>query len=249
MIKLDRQSLLQIAAAILLLIVGAWGIHTVGIDQLFLDRHRLLGFIDRHRSYAVFIFIGLQALQVVAAPIPGEVTGLVGGYLFGTGPGIIFSTIGLTLGSWTAFLIARLLGRHLVERLVSPNTIRKYDYVLKHKGRFLVFLMYLIPGFPKDILCYVLGLGHLSQGEFLVVSTVGRLFGTILLTVGGTLFRDARYVAFSVVVGLGVTAVLLVMVYRRNIELWMRSRRLAWHRRARAQRSSRRELERENGNR
>jgi uncharacterized membrane protein YdjX (TVP38/TMEM64 family) len=240
MIKLDRQSILQIALLTFVTIGGTWILHSLGVIDLFLDRHRMLKFIHEHRAYAATVFIGLQALQVVAAPVPGEVTGFVGGYLFGTGAGIVYSTIGLTLGSWIAFMIARLLGRHLVERLLSAGAMRKYDYLMKHKGLSLAFLMYIIPGFPKDMLCYLLGLGHMSQMSFLVVSTSGRLFGTILLTVGGTYFRSERYGALFVVIGAGITVVFLVTFHRRNIDLWIRRMRLARHHRTRSERARRR---------
>lgn len=193
-------------------------LYATGLLDLFLDRERLLEFIDDHLAYAAFIFIGLQALQVVAAPIPGEVTGFVGGLLFETWWAIVLSTLGLTLGSWVAFLLARLMGRPLVENLVRAETMRRYDYVMKHKGLFLAFLMFLIPGFPKDILCYILGLGHMRQRDFLAVSVSGRLLGTVLLTLGGAYFRDERWGALFVVIGIGLAIVLAVMVYRRRIE-------------------------------
>jgi uncharacterized membrane protein YdjX (TVP38/TMEM64 family) len=192
----------------------------------------MLRFIQEHRAYAVLTFIGLQVVQVIAAPVPGEVTGFVGGYLFGAGWGIVYSTIGLTLGSWLAFMISRLLGRHIVEAVVNPEVIKRYDYVMKHKGLVLAFIMFLIPGFPKDILCYILGLGHMGQREFLLISTTGRMLGTTLLTIGGTFFRDGRYGAFSTVVGIGIIAVLIVMVYRANIEAWLRRLRYAQRRKA-----------------
>jgi uncharacterized membrane protein YdjX (TVP38/TMEM64 family) len=108
--------------------------------------------------------------------------------------------------------------------------------VMKHKGLFLTFIMFLIPGFPKDILCYVRGLGHMGPRDFLLVSTSGRLLGTTLLTIGGTYFRDARYGAFFTVVGIGVAAILLVMIYRENIEAWFRMLRARHHRKTRAER-------------
>jgi uncharacterized membrane protein YdjX (TVP38/TMEM64 family) len=174
--------------------------------------------------------------------VPGEVSGFVGGYFFGTFWGIVYSTIGLAIGSWAAFMIARLLGRHIVEVVVNAEVIKRYDYVMKHKGLFLAFIMFLIPGFPKDILCYVLGLGHMGQRDFLLVSTGGRVLGTTLLTVGGTLFRDARYGAFFTVVGIGIGMVLLVMIYRENIERWFRLHRARHHRKIRMEK--RREKER-----
>ena len=73
----------------------------------------------------------VQILQVVAAPIPGEVTGLIGGYLYGPSIGTIYSTIGLTIGSWMAFVLARFFGLPLVEKAVKPSIIEKYDYFLE----------------------------------------------------------------------------------------------------------------------
>ena len=119
-------------------------------------------------------------------------------------------------------MLARTAGRPLVEKIVNPETIRRYDYVMKHKGLFLAFLMFLIPGFPKDILCYILGLGHMGHRDFLMVSTTGRLLGTVLLTLEGELFRDKRYAAFFTVLGISIAIILLVMVYRNGIERWFR---------------------------
>ena len=178
MIKLDKKSIAWFVATCLILTGLFYLLYEYGFIEYFTDRQRLLHFINMHRAYAALIFIGLQILQVVAAPVPGEVTGFVGGVFFGTAWGILYSTIGLTLGSWLAFLLARLAGRPLVEMIVNPETVKRYDYVMKHKGMFLAFLMFLIPGFPKDILCYLLGLGHMGQGDFLLVSTTGRLLGT-----------------------------------------------------------------------
>jgi len=237
MITLDKKTIAGFAAACLFLAGFIYVLYAYGFIDYFTDRQRLLNFIKEHRANAAFIFIGLQALQVVAAPVPGEATGFVGGMFFGTGWGILYSTIGLTLGSWIAFLLARLAGRPLVEMVVKVETIKRYDYVMKHKGLFLAFLMFLIPGFPKDILCYLLGLGHMGQRDFLLVSTTGRLLGTTLLTVGGTLFRDKRYGALFTLLGVSLLLVLLTMVYRATIERWFRRMRAAQHRKHRADRA------------
>jgi uncharacterized membrane protein YdjX (TVP38/TMEM64 family) len=240
MIKLDKQSIVQLIIIGMFFTIGTYLLYSFGLVDLFLDRQRMMRFIQEHRAYAALTFIGLQVVQVIAAPVPGEVTGFVGGYLFGTAWGIVYSTIGLTLGSWLAFMISRLLGRHIVEAVVNPEVIKRYDYVMKHKGLVLAFIMFLIPGFPKDILCYILGLGHMGQREFLLISTTGRMLGTTLLTIGGTFFRDGRYGAFSTVVGIGIIAVLIVMIYRVNIEGWLRRMRLQRHRDARMERRPRR---------
>ena len=198
-------------------------LYELDLFHLFTDKNRLLGLIEEHRTYAVFIFIGLQVIQVVIAIVPGEVTGFVGGIFFGPLWGIVFSTIGLILGSWIAFNLARLVGRPLIDIIARQETIRRFDYVMKHKGLVLAFLLFLIPGFPKDILCYLLGLGHMRQGEFLIVSTAGRLLGTTLLTIGGAFLRDERYGALFTIAGIGIGLILIILIYHERIEDWLKS--------------------------
>jgi uncharacterized membrane protein YdjX (TVP38/TMEM64 family) len=225
MIKLDKRTIIGFVVAGLVLGGVCYLLFAHGFIEYFTDRHRLLRVINENRAHAVSIFIGLQVLQVIAAFVPGEVTGFVGGIFFGAPWGVLYSTIGLTLGSWIAFLLARFAGRPLVEMFVKPETINRYDYIMKHKGMFLAFLMFLIPGFPKDILCYLLGLGHMGQRDFLLVSTTGRLLGTVLLTAGGAFFRDKRYGALFTLVGISLLLILLTMIYRETIEQWFRKLR------------------------
>ncbi len=190
-----------------------------------MDRERLQGFLNSLGPLSFIGFIFLQALQVVAAPVPGEVTGLIGGFLYGPFLGIILSTLGLTLGSWLAFFLSKTFGRPFVDKFVSGKTLAKYDYLLHHKGAFLVFTLFLVPGFPKDLLCYILGLGHLSTREFLLISTVGRFSGTVLLTVGGSYLRHQQYYRFSVLLGIAVVVIFIVMVNKDKLERLFR----IWH--------------------
>jgi len=225
MVKLDKKQIVKLIIFLLVFAGIMYLMYSLGWLDLFVDTDRLLRFIAKHRTYAVSIFIGLQVLQVVFAPIPGEVTGFVGGILFGTLWGIVYSTIGLTLGSWIAFALAKIVGRPLVESVVNPETIRQYDYVMKHKGLLLAFLMFIIPGFPKDYLCYLLGLGHMGHGAFLLISTLGRLFGTTLLTLGGSLFCYHRYWELFTLAGISISLILITMIYHKTIEQWFRSLR------------------------
>ncbi len=182
-------------------------------------------FVESLGPFGFLGFILLQIVQVVAAPIPGEVTGLLGGFLYGTVLGVVLSTIGLTIGSYIAFALARTFGRPFVERFVDKRVMKRFDYLLHHRGAFLVFLLFLIPGLPKDYLCYILGLGHLSTTEFLVIGGTGRLFGTILLTLGGSFIRHHQYRRFFVLAGVAIIVVLAAMAYRDKLERLFRK----WH--------------------
>jgi uncharacterized membrane protein YdjX (TVP38/TMEM64 family) len=240
MITLERKTVVRLFLLIVFVAGATYLLYALGLMDLYTSRQRLLHIISEHRVSTVLIFIGLQAIQVLAAPIPGEVSGFVGGMIFGPLWGVVYSTIGLTLGSWLAFVLARIAGRPLVEAIASPETIKRYDYVMKHKGLFLAFLMFLVPGFPKDILCYLLGLGHMGQRDFLFVSTTGRLLGTVLLTAGGTFYRDKRYGAFFTVLALSLGLILLAMIYRETLERWFRRIRVAQRLKSRAERRKRR---------
>ena len=185
----------------------------------------MLQFIDSLGPLGLVGFIFLQVLQVVVSPIPGEVTGLLGGYLYGPVMGVFWSTIGLTLGSYIAFALGRAFGRPFVERFIDKSILKRFDYLLHHKGAFLIFLLFLIPGLPKDYLCYILGLGHLSTMEFLVIGGVGRLFGTILLTVGGDFIRHHQYREFWILAGITIIMIFLAMMFKVRIERLFR----IWH--------------------
>ena len=211
---------------LLLFIAGSTLIlYATGLISFFLSKDKMTVFLNSLGPLSFIGFIFLQASQVIISPIPGEVTGIIGGFLYGKFLGILLSTIGLTIGSWTAFSLSRWLGGPFVEKFVRKETMNRYDYLLHHKGAFLVFLLFLIPGFPKDLLCYILGLGHLSTKEFLVISTVGRFMGTVLLTLGGDYIRHHQYYRFSVLLGIAIIFLFLSLVYRDKIEKLFRR----WH--------------------
>jgi len=193
-------------------------LYETGAFRFFMSRERLRAFLDSLGMWGFAGFILLQVVQVVAAPIPGEATGLLGGYLYGPVIGVLLSTVGLTLGSFAAFSLSRLFGKPLTTRLVPAATLDRFNYLLHHKGAFLIFLLFLIPGFPKDILCYILGLGPLTTLEFLAIATSGRLLGTVLLTLGGSYLRRGQYEQFFLIASLAVVVVFLAMAYKDKLE-------------------------------
>jgi uncharacterized membrane protein YdjX (TVP38/TMEM64 family) len=190
--------------------------------RFFSSRTRVSAYVASFGPFAPLVFMGIQFLQVLFAPIPGELTGFIGGYLFGTGLGFIYSTIGLTLGSWVAFLIARRFGFSFVRRFVGKEIMEKFDYLMEHQGAFFSFLFFIIPALPKDYFCYLLGLSPMHVLTFLVVSTIGRIPGTLLLSMQGEAVRSEDYRAFFVVLGLGLLALVLALIYRDRIESWLR---------------------------
>ncbi len=191
----------------------------------FYSSKRAVGqFLRRFGPFAPLAFIVIQALQVVLAPIPGEATGILGGYLFGTWLGFIYSSIGLTLGSVMAFFLGRWLGLPIVRRVVSAEVYRKFNFVSKTGGELGTLVCFLIPGFPKDYLCFLLGVSPLQFWPFFVICTFGRMPGTWLLSVQGAKVRDAQYFEFVIYLLVAVAAVVLAYLYRERIYRWMHAR-------------------------
>jgi len=217
-----RYILLSILLA--LLAVGVFFFFYYDLSVYLTDRQKAIRLLKSFGPWSFLVFIPLQTLQVIMAPFPGEVTGFIGGYIYGTILGTLYSTIGLTIGSWIAFTLARIYGLPLVEKIVAPGTVRKYDTFMRHQGILVSFVLFLIPGFPKDSLCYIMGLSHIPTTTFLLLSTIGRLFGTILLSVGGSLARDRQTEVLFVVFALSGLTLLLAYIYRDRILLWLKKR-------------------------
>jgi uncharacterized membrane protein YdjX (TVP38/TMEM64 family) len=174
------------------------------------DHYRFKKTIDSFGAYSPLAFILLQVVQVVVAPIPGAPVGFLGGFLFGAGAGFIYSTVGLTIGSWIAFHMAGFFEKWLVKKFVSSGALKKFDYLMGHDGVIISFLFFLIPGFPKDALCYILGLTPMRVGIFLVISTIGRIPGTLIATLQGAKAFSHQYTIFLI---LTVVSALITLVF------------------------------------
>jgi uncharacterized membrane protein YdjX (TVP38/TMEM64 family) len=198
-----------------------WGqsCHYVGLCT---NKHWIHSTLKAAGPLAPLVFILLQALQVVFAPIPGEATGFIGGYLFGVPLGLLYSTLGLTLGSTLAFLIARWLEEHYVARWLPKEIIEKFDFLMERQGALVSFILFIIPGFPKDYLCFVLGLSRMPFKLFLLICTVGRIPGTLLLTLQGAQVHKGNYYSTLALMGLCLVVIGVLAYYREAVYRWIR---------------------------
>ena len=193
----------------------------LGYYDLFCDRQWLRQVVKSSGWAAPFIFVGVQIGQVLFAPIPGDVTGFLGGYLFGAWGGLFLSSIGLTIGSMLNFFIGHFLGEGVVRRMVSCQTYEKYNEMVQYKGIMVIIVCFLVPGFPKDYLCLFLGLTSLPAGVFFVISTIGRMPGTIALSLQGASIFDKNYMFFVLVTVLCVLFAIFAYMMRDPLYRWM----------------------------
>jgi uncharacterized membrane protein YdjX (TVP38/TMEM64 family) len=214
---MNKRLTFRVLFLLLLIILSVYIFIHYDLYLLFEDRHKLLNFIKSYHPYDELIFILLQIIQVVAAPIPGELSGILGGYLYGPFWGTLYSTIGLTLGSWIAFMLARFFGEPLIENMVKKEVFEKFDHFMEHKGLLISFLLFLIPGFPKDYLCYIMGVSRIPTGTFIAISTAGRIFGTIMLSIIGNVAYNEQYILLTFILSLGIAIFIAAYYYRDKL--------------------------------
>ena len=190
--------------------------------DLFSSRHELRAWIQGWGVWAPLVFIGIQALQVIVFIIPGEVAQILGGYLFGAWKGTLLSVLGILIGSAVDFGLARALGRPFVAALVPPERLESMEKLLSTRSaRIIFFLLFLIPGIPKDILCYVAGLTPIGFLFFIAASTLGRLPGIPGSSMIGSAAASDRWVLMGIISAAALLLFGAGFILRPRIQKWV----------------------------
>ena len=162
-------TLIALAAA-----VWRWG---GPVLELFRDRAAMQAWITSFGAWAPLVTIALNAAQVVAAPIPGQVIGLANGYLFGAWLGTLYSLLGVMLGTAIVLVLTRKWGRPFVVKLVKGEQLGRLDRLVARRGALFFFLIFLLPFLPDDLTCFAIGLTDLRLRQMFVLIAIGRLPG------------------------------------------------------------------------
>lgn len=188
--------------------------------NILTDRESIQRFIASWDAAVPFVFMLVQVLQVVIAPVPGEISGFIGGYLFGTLPGFIYSSIGLTLGSAVNFWIGRLLGKKWIRKWIPSAQRDKMDLFMARQGVIVLLIFFIFPGFPKDYLCFFLGLTRLPFNLFILLAGLGRMPGTLMLSLQGDFLFDREYGVYVGTLAASMVIVGLAFCFREKIYRW-----------------------------
>lgn len=201
-----------VAAAIVLYLIFDVVFHGP-LTSLLVNRDQLVQSVESWGAFAPLLYMLLQIMQTVVAPIPGQVVGSVGGFLFGTW-GIVWTAIGTLIGCYIVFRLARRFGRPLLEKIFKPSVIEQFDFILNSKSTSLIlFAIFLLPGFPDDLVCYLAGMTQLSIRRLMVILILGKLPTIILTNFLGAGLSDN----LGLVAGLSVIMVMLL-----GLAIWKR---------------------------
>lgn len=197
-----QQKMLSGAAIIIFVVLTLLLIWLVGVPLVkFASRpEEFRAWVDSHGLMGQLAYIGIVILQVVVALIPGEPFEIAAGYAFGAVWGTVLCLIASTIGSVIVFLLVRRFGVRLVEVFFSGEKLRSVHF-LKNTARreYLMLLVFMIPGTPKDLLCYVAGLTDIRFPVWLVICSLGRIPAIVTSTVGGDALGTKNYL-FAVIV-------------------------------------------------
>lgn len=179
--------------------------------------------IDSYGFWGKGIFVLLMAAQVVLAVIPGHPFELAGGICFGVWEGTFLTLLGAAIGSAANFGLTRLFGVRAVTAFYPEEKLQKVFFLRESKRQdLLTFITFLIPGIPKDMLAYFMGLTGMRFWKFLLLSSLGRLPGILLAVIGGAAAGE-RSLGMLIAFGcafllLLVVSILLYRVQKRAIK-------------------------------
>ncbi len=180
--------------------------------QFVADPEQFRGWVDAHGIWSRVVFVGMVIFQVLIALIPGEPLEIGGGYAFGAVEGTLLCVLGITVGGILIFLLVRKFGTKLVEVFFPAEKIKSLKFLQNEKRLNLIaFVIFAIPGTPKDLLSYFVGLTPMKLSTWLLITSVARLPSVISSTWGGSALNEEKYI--QAVIVFGVTFLLSGMGY------------------------------------
>ena len=188
--------------------------------KVAMDKESFKIWMDAHGIIGRFVFVGMVILQIMVAIVPGGPIEIAGGYAFGAIEGTILFIIGATIGSIIVFMVVRKFGQKVVELYFQEHEIKRLKFLENDEKRDLLFMvLFVIPGTPKDLLCYVAGLTKMKFGMFLIICSIGRLPAVVGSAISGSALSGEKFV--TAIVALAVTIILSglgILIYYRIVK-------------------------------
>lgn len=216
--KKYRFFILALAAAVFsVLTILAWK----PLSNFVADPEALRLWILDTGLWGVLVFSLLNAAQVVFAVIPGGPFEIAAGYVFGVLPGTLLCDVTMTLASVLVYLLVRKFGMRFVELFISRKQIESVRFLQDNRRlQSILFLVFLIPGTPKDVVTYLVGLTSLPLPSWIFICFVGRFPAILLTALSGSALGSARY---GIVAAVIIVFALCYFIGLRFYQRWNRS--------------------------
>lgn len=184
-----------------------------------LDKVREL--MAEYKTESVFIYLGAQILQIIISVIPGQALQIAGGFMFGFFLSLLLSLVGACIGTVITYYLGDILGRDFMHLFFDEKTLNRYiDHLNSKKAATIVFLIYLIPGIPKDVVSYAAGASEIKLKPFLLLSLVGRLPGMMGSLLIGKQIYHGSYTGAIVIAIIAAVAFVVGILTRKRLMKW-----------------------------
>ena len=212
--------------ALLLLIIIGLPLYIYFFEPQLIDSmssmENVNALFEHYHAESILVYIGAQILQIIICVIPGQWLQFAAGYMYGFWLGFLYSIIGAAIGSVVTYYLAKLLGRDAMHLIFGEARINEFIHKLNSKKAIvIVFLIFLIPGVPKDLCNYAAGISEMKLKPFLIVSLVGRspgMMGSLLI---GRQIVAGNYTGAIVVAAVAVVLCVVGIIMRKRLTGWM----------------------------
>ncbi len=203
------------------LIIILFGVITCTGGRQLLDfisqPETLREWISQNQLIGALAMAGIMCMQVVIVIMPGELVEISAGYAFGSIGGMCLCLLGAAVGGAIIYIFTKRWGSKMVEAFISKEKMQSLSFIKNtDKLRLLVFVLFLIPGSPKDMITYFIGLTPMRLPSFLIISSIARIPSVISSTIGGDAIGEGNYMlAIIVFVITAVISLIGLLIYRR----------------------------------
>ncbi|MBU3155879.1 VTT domain-containing protein [Clostridium estertheticum] len=213
--KLNMKVVVIILAIISILVIFRY---LPWIIEITISPEKFRRYIVSLGNWGIVAYLSFQVLQTVVAPIPGEVIQVAGGYIYGSVLGTFYSTLGMMLGGIIIFYFTRLIAFSFVEKIVKRTSTQWLTKIISSKKfPIVMFVMFIVPGMPKDLLIYMAALTPIKSLKFFILLLVGRLPGTAAVVCIGSNIHHKNYMFSIALVVVSVLLVILGILYKDKI--------------------------------
>lgn len=226
--EIPRSSILKLAGliAFFVITIAACVALWPTLSQVFTEGgpERLIQQIRDAGPWGVLVLLSTEFLQVVVAFIPGEVVQMAAGALYGPWLGALIILIGAVVSSWFIYEMVHRLGQPFVSAMVPTNQLEKIrEFERSGKLKAVVFILFLLPGLPKDTFTYLVPLTDMGVRSFLIITTVGRIPGLLLSTYAASgLVTGNMTQSIVILIIVAAMAVLAILFRERLVQVLSR---------------------------
>lgn len=180
-------------------------------------------YVDSFGAGGFFLLLLVQIFQIIVAVIPGEVVEFLAGTVYGSIGGLLFCLLGIAIGQLIVFAAVRYFGKGLVEKAAGSKTVKRFKFLHNEKRlKTVIFLLFFIPGTPKDLLTYFVPLTQIKPFDFIALTLVARIPSVVTSTYAGDAFAESN-------IGMMILSYVVILVLFAGgywwYSNWNRSRR------------------------